>query len=70
MPDEQVARTFSAIRIGPQPAPPRRYEAGRTCAADGCLTVLSVYTPGPACWAHEEPHAFWNHSRARRKRAA
>jgi len=33
---------------------PRRYPAGRVCAAEGCGTVLSVYNGGMVCAIHED----------------
>ena len=29
------------------------YATGRTCAADGCLTILSTYNPSAFCSVHE-----------------
>lgn len=33
----------------------RTYTAGRVCAADGCLTVLSIYNPSRYCGLHSAP---------------
>lgn len=40
----------------------RTYPAGRTCAHDGCGTVLSVYNPTTYCGAHE-PEPDWCYDR-------
>jgi hypothetical protein len=32
-----------------------RFERGRTCAFEGCPTVLSLYNPADHCWTHTEP---------------
>lgn len=30
----------------------QRYEAGRTCGAEGCGTTLSRYNAASLCWNH------------------
>lgn len=30
---------------------PDTYEVDRPCAVPNCITVLSIYNPGPTCWA-------------------
>jgi hypothetical protein len=40
------------------------YKRGRTCAHDGCATILSIYNPAKYCAAHLQEAA------ARRRRAA
>jgi len=32
---------------------PKTFEKGRACTREGCMTVLSIYHPGPLCHAHE-----------------
>ena len=36
----------------------RTFSAGRTCAVDGCPTVLSIYNSSQQCAAHHD-HRFW-----------
>jgi hypothetical protein len=36
----------------------RTYSNKRTCAAEGCSTVLSMYNASPLCWQHEPLHPF------------
>jgi hypothetical protein len=43
----------------------RTFSAGRTCAVDGCPTVLSIYNSSKHCATHQD-HRF----RTRRPRAA
>ena len=40
----------------PQKLPPasQTSEGGRTCAAPGCNTRLSIYNRGRACWQHAD----------------
>jgi hypothetical protein len=38
----------------PPPSPTRR--EGRTCAAPGCHTRLSIYNLGALCWQHADLH--------------
>jgi len=45
---------YSIVTIARDPAP--TYPAGRTCAHDGCGTMLSVYNPAPYCALHESEH--------------
>ena len=40
------------------------YKRGRTCAADGCATILSIYNPAKYCSAHLQE------LQARRRRTA
>ena len=35
--------------------PRKTYEAGRTCAAEGCSTRLSSYNKNEHCWTHFQP---------------
>ena len=35
--------------------PRRTYEAGRTCASEGCTTRLSSYNKNEYCWSHFQP---------------
>ena len=37
---------------------PRRGRSGRVCAADACMTVLSVYNDGDRCWEHTSPTPY------------
>lgn len=30
---------------------PDTFEPGRVCARPRCITIMSVYNPGPICWA-------------------
>ncbi len=32
--------------------PSRIFPSGRTCERWGCITRLSIYNPGPTCFAH------------------
>jgi hypothetical protein len=36
----------------------RTYGSGRTCAADGCSTKLSIYNKWQFCWQHEPLHTY------------
>jgi hypothetical protein len=36
----------------------RTYSGRRTCGAEGCSTVLSVYNSSQLCWQHEPLHPF------------
>ena len=47
--------TVGARRCGDHRSPTRRYTRHRTCAEDGCETVLSVYNPDDRCALHAEP---------------
>jgi hypothetical protein len=49
----------------------RRFDEGRVCAEDGCVTVLSVYNSSDLCWQHEAPHPYFVRvPRRRRSHAA
>ena len=37
---------------------PETYPRGRRCANPDCITVLSVYDPGPHCYAHTPKPRF------------
>jgi len=39
-------------RPGKVPAPSPTSSTGRTCAAPGCSTKLSIYNLGSTCWQH------------------
>ena len=39
---------------------PKRHEAGRVCAHEGCATVLSVYNATAHCGAHQ-PEPDWHY---------
>ena len=53
--DESV--TLRGIRATPRRAS-RTYEGKRTCAAQGCSTLLSRYNASKLCWQHEPLHPF------------
>jgi hypothetical protein len=39
--------------VRPLPRPNRVWTTGRTCAAEGCATKLSIYNKAQLCWIHE-----------------
>jgi hypothetical protein len=41
-------------RPGKIPQPSKTTRAGRTCAAPGCVTTLSIYNLGATCWQHAD----------------
>lgn len=44
---------------GAEAAPDGIYPAGRRCADHddlGCITILSIYNPGPWCFVHQQRH--------------
>jgi hypothetical protein len=36
----------------------KQYQGGRTCAAPGCSTKLSIYNKWDYCWQHEPVHTY------------
>lgn len=49
----------SATQIEPRPARTLdladTFPADRRCIETGCITVLCIYNPGPACYCHTRP---------------
>ena len=45
---------MKGTRPGHLPPPNRPTGSGRTCAAPGCSTKLSVYNASELCWQHAE----------------
>jgi hypothetical protein len=41
-------------RPGKLPPPSQTTTGGRTCAAPGCSTQLSIYNLGSTCWQHAD----------------
>jgi len=41
-------------RPGRLPPPSQTTHQGRTCAAPGCATKLSIYNLGSTCWQHAD----------------
>jgi hypothetical protein len=41
-------------RPGKLPQPSPTSQRGRTCSAPGCVTQLSIYNLGSACWQHAD----------------
>ena len=51
------------------PRPNRTYSSDRVCAAEGCVTRLSVYNRASYCWTHT-PTRFPLARGERRRKAA
>ncbi len=45
---------MKGTRPGHLPPPSRPTGSGRTCAAPGCTTRLSMYNASEHCWQHAE----------------
>ncbi len=61
---------FRGARVRELPRANRTYPRGRTCAAEGCSTELSIYNRWNFCWQHEPVHAYVPRGKRRRKEAA
>jgi hypothetical protein len=68
MRDESHAFKGSPVRSLPRPN--RVWSEGRVCAAEGCITKLSIYNRSKYCWAHEPLHYYIARGRKRRPQAA
>lgn len=49
---------YRGARVRDLPKANRTYPGGRTCAAEGCSTKLSVYNKWLFCWQHEPVHQY------------
>jgi hypothetical protein len=58
----------AAVRVLPKAN--QKYRAGRTCAAPGCETKLSIYNKWEYCWQHEPVHAYIPRGKRKRRDAA
>ncbi len=61
---------FRGARVRELPRPNRTYPGGRTCAAEGCGTRLSIYSRWQFCWQHEPVHAYVSRGKRKRREAA
>lgn len=52
MPDNQHLRLRGQRLTSASQRKPEVADKGRTCKADNCTTVLSVYNTSPLCWYH------------------
>ena len=48
----------------------KQYADGRTCAAPGCRTKLSIYNKWEYCWQHEPVHSYVPRGKRKSSRAA
>jgi hypothetical protein len=55
-------------RIRELPRANRTYPGGRTCAAEGCSTQLSVYNKWQFCWQHEPVHQYVSRGKRRSRK--
>lgn len=46
---------FHGYRIGTNARTVQAFAAGRTCAAPGCRTTLSIYNSNDLCFVHKSP---------------
>jgi len=46
----------------------RTYPGGRSCAAEGCSTKLSIYNKWDFCWQHEPVHTFISRGKRRSRK--
>lgn len=60
--------SLRGARIRELPRANRTYPAGRTCAADGCATRLSIYNRSELCWQHEPVHAYISRGKRRSRK--
>jgi hypothetical protein len=61
----QITNGIKAVAPGVATEPIDRYGRGRTCGAQGCDTILSIYNPGSSCGQHEERRRFTNRAARR-----
>jgi hypothetical protein len=59
---------YRGARIRELPRANRTYEAGRTCAAEGCQTKLSIYNRWEFCWQHEPVHTYISRGKRRSRK--
>jgi len=59
---------YRGARIRELPRANRTYESGRTCAADGCQTKLSIYNKWEFCWQHEPVHTYISRGKRRSRK--
>jgi hypothetical protein len=61
---------FRGASVRVLPKANQKYRAGRTCAAPGCETKLSIYNKWDYCWQHEPVHAYVPRGKRKRRDAA
>jgi hypothetical protein len=61
-------QAYRGARIRELPRANRTYEAGRTCAAEGCQTTLSIYNRWEFCWQHEPVHTYISRGKRRSRK--
>jgi hypothetical protein len=61
---------FRGASVRVLPKANRRFAPGRTCAAPGCETKLSVYNKWDYCWQHEPVHTYIPRGKRKRRDAA
>ena len=54
----ELSESVSGERLVTYRRTARTFSAGRTCAMDGCPTVLSIYNSSKHCAAHHD-HRLW-----------
>jgi hypothetical protein len=52
----ELSESVTADLVGAPRRTPRTFRPGRTCAAAGCLTRLSIYNGAKHCAAHNPKH--------------
>jgi hypothetical protein len=59
---------FRGAHVRELPKANRTYAPGRTCAAEGCTTRLSMYNKWDYCWQHEPVHEFISRGKRRSRK--
>jgi hypothetical protein len=61
-------QAYRGGRVRELPRANRTYQAGRTCAAEGCQTKLSIYNKWEFCWQHEPVHTYISRGKRRSRK--
>ena len=61
-------QAYRGGRVRELPRANRTYSAGRTCAAEGCQTKLSIYNKWEFCWQHEPVHTYISRGKRRSRK--